>query len=130
MASSLKSRRSYLSAKLCALTLGLTVFLWGTQYKLSLYFVPSESHPMVPTAKLLGPETSPQRSAKARSTAVKARSAPKPHNFSFAVTAKAYASATLIRRVDQPRQYASPAQNASFIHFTSRPPPAFVFPTS
>src|ERR1700739_3069598 len=94
-----KSRRILL-ARVCALALGFTVFLWGTQYKLSLYFVPSESHPMVPTAKLLGPETSPQRSAKARSTALKARSTPKPHNFSFAVTAHASASLQLIQRVD------------------------------
>jgi hypothetical protein len=130
MASSLKSRRGCLSAKLCALILGLTVFLWGTQYKLSLYFVPSESHPMVPTAKLLGPETSPQKSAKAGSTAVEAKSAPKPHNFSFALTAKASAPAQPIRRVDQPRQYVSSAQSASFIHFPSRPPPASISPTS
>jgi hypothetical protein len=130
MTSSLKSRRGCLSAKVCALTLGLAVFLWGTQYKLSLYFVPSESHPMVPTAKLLGPETSPQRSTNAGSTRVKARSTPKPHNFSFALCANAFAFVQLIRHADQTAQYVSPAQNASFTHFAARPPPASIYPTS
>ena len=63
-----KSRRRSMSAKVCALTLSLAVFLWGTQYKLSLYFVPSESHPIVPVAKLLCPENSPDTSSKAECT--------------------------------------------------------------
>jgi hypothetical protein len=125
-----KSRRRSLSAKVCVLTLGLAVFLWGTQYKLSLYFAPSESHPNVPTAKLLCPEDSPFALAKAGCPDVKAGSATTPHAFSFVVTAHTSAHAQLIQRVDQPRQYASPAQSASFIHFASRPPPTSIPPIS
>ena len=126
MANSGKIRRPSLSVKICVLTLGLAVFLWGTGYKLSLYFPQSESHPSIPIAKLLGPETSPLKSAKAGCIEVKARSAPAPHAFSFVAATKASASVQSIRRVDQPRQYASPAQSASFIRFASLPPPGFI----
>jgi hypothetical protein len=126
MANSSKTRYRSLSVKVCVLALGLAVFLWGTGYKLSLYFPQSESHPSVPTAKLLGPETSPQKSAKAGCPGAKARSATTPHAFSFVVTTNASALVQPIRRVDQPRQYASSAQSASFIHFASLPPPGFI----
>jgi hypothetical protein len=130
MANSGKSRRRSLSVKVCVLTLGLAVFLWGTRYKLSLYFPQSESHPSVPIAKLLGPETSPQKSAKAGCPDAKARSTTTPHVFSFVATTNASAPVQPIWRVDQPWQYASPAQSANFIHFASLPPPGFILSPS
>lgn len=125
-----KSRCRLLSAKFCALTLGLAVFLWGTGYKLSLYFLPSESHPSIPTAKLLCSESNPSTLAKADSTKVKAASATTAHVFSFVATANACAPAQPIGGVDQRSRYASPAQSASFIHFASLPPPASIPPAS
>lgn len=125
-----KSWCRFLSAKVLTITLGLAVFLWGTQYKISLYFQANESHPTVPTAKLVCPENNPFALAEADGTKVKAASATLPHAFSFVVTTNASASAQPILGVGQRRQHASRVQSASFIHFASLPPPASIVPTS
>lgn len=124
VAYSCTSRRRFSWTAVCALSLGLAVFLWGTRYKLSLYFQPSDSHSRVAMAKLLSHESTSSWSATAGSTDVKTKHCTTSCGFSFLTTTHASLLAQAIWRVDEPRGYASPAQNASFIHFSSRPPPA------
>lgn len=129
MSRSGKTRLSLAVGKLCILSLGLAVFSWGTGYKLSLYFLPGQSNPIVPVAKLLCPEEGPHLSAHARSTDVKAKPSKPPRTFTLIAATRPSALVQTIQRVDEQRRFASPARSASFIHFASLPHPLFPPPS-
>ena len=124
------SRCSLSFAQICALILGLAVFLWGTGYKLSLYFPQSQFHTRIPTPKLFSPDENPLGSARVGCANAFAKIATPPLAFSFALMTSANVSlpARPFQREDQRSRYVSPLRSASFIYFAFRPPPASISP--
>ena len=108
--------------KVFAFILGLAVFLWGTQYKLSLYYQSSDTHAKVPAAKLLCSENN---SLAAVTSLKQQKVRPDPPTLRFSLLASTTASVTVppARRIDQPGVHAAPARRASFPYFASLPPP-------